>query len=155
MKLRDIAEALDCEISTAGGDDGGLEIIGVAGMEQATGDPLPLLANPKYAHNVKQTRAGAILVTKPIDGIAPAQLISANPYLDFARALELFYRPPRPPVGIHSTASIAPSARVGENASIGPYAVVGENATIGRNAVLQPHVVIYDGAVIGDDFYAH
>jgi UDP-3-O-[3-hydroxymyristoyl] glucosamine N-acyltransferase len=88
-------------------------------------------------------------------GIAPPQLISVNPYLDFARALELFYRPPRQAAGIHATASIAPSARIGENASIGAYAVVGENATLGRNAVLHPHVVVYDGAVIGDDFYAH
>ena len=155
MKLRDIAVALGCEIHAGGGDGGGLEIRGVAGMEHAAPDQLTFLANPKYAHKVKQTRAGAILVTKPMDGIAPAQLISANPYFDFARALELFYRPPRPAPGIHATASIAPSARIGENASIGPYAVVGENAVIGRNAVLQPHVVVYAGAVIGDDFYAH
>jgi len=155
MKLRDIAVALGCEIHPGGGDDGGIEISGVAGMEQASKDQLTFLANPKYAHKVKQTRAGAILVTKAMDGIAPAQLISANPYFDFARALELFYRPPWPAAGIHATASIAPSARIGENASIGPYAVVGENATLGRNAVLHPHVVVYDGAVIGDDFYAH
>ena len=155
MNLRDLAVALGCEIFVHGGDDGGLEITGVAGMEQAAQDQLTFLANPKYAHKVKQTQAGAILVTKPMDGIAPAQLISANPYLDFARALELFYRPPRPAAEIHATACIAPSARIGENASIGPYAVVGENATLGRNAVLQPHVVVYDGAVIGDDFYAH
>ncbi len=154
MKLRDIAAALGCEIHAHSGG-GDIEVTGVAGMEQAAQDQLTFLANPKYAHKVKQTRAGAILVTKPLDGIAPAQLISTNPYLDFARALELFYRPPRPAARIHATASIAPSARIGENASIGPYAVVGENATIGRNAVLQPHVVIYDGAVIGDDFYAH
>jgi len=153
MKLRDIAAALGCEIHAGGGSD--LEIAGVAGMEQASQDQLTFLANPKYAHKVKQTRAGAILLTKPLDGIAPAQLISANPYFDFARALELFYSPPRPAPGIHATASIAPSARIAENASIGPYAVVGENATIGRNAVLQPHVVVYAGAVIGDDFYAH
>src|ERR1700677_1212576 len=105
MKLRDIAAALGCEIlarargghegSDDGGDDGALELTGVAGIEQAAQDQLTFLANPKYAHKVKQTRAGAILVTKPMDGIAPAQLISANPYLDFARALELFYRPPR------------------------------------------------------------
>ncbi len=155
MKLRDIAVALGCDTFVRAGNDGDLEIRGVAGMEQASKDQLTFLANPKYAHKVKQTRAGAILVTKPMDGIAPAQLISANPYFDFARALELFYRPPRPAAGIHATASIAPSARIGENASIGPYAVVGENATLGRNAVLQPHVVVYDGAVIGDDFYAH
>jgi UDP-3-O-[3-hydroxymyristoyl] glucosamine N-acyltransferase len=152
MKLRDIAVALGCEIHAGAAD---LEIRGVAGMEHAAQDQLTFLANPKYAHKVKQTRAGAILVTKPLDGIAPAQLISSNPYLDFARALELFYRPPRPAPGIHATASIAPSARIGENASIGPYVVVGENATLGRNAVLHPHVVVYDGAVIGDDFYAH
>src|SRR5882757_670509 len=133
MQLRDIAVALGCEILARAGDDGGVEIKGVAGMEQASKDQLTFLANPKYAHKVKQTRAGAILVTKPLDGIAPAQLISTNPYLDFARALELFYRPPRPAAGIHPTASIAPSARIGENASIGPYAVVGESAVIGRN----------------------
>src|SRR5579871_4508469 len=110
MKLRDLAAALGCEIHARNGD---VEIDGVAGMELAQEHHLTFLANPKYAHKVKQTRAGAILVTKPLDGITPAQLISANPYLDFARALELFYRPPRPAVGIHPTATIAPSAQIG------------------------------------------
>jgi UDP-3-O-[3-hydroxymyristoyl] glucosamine N-acyltransferase len=151
MKLRDLAATLGCELQ----GDGGIEIAGVAGLEQAASDQLTFLANSKYAPKVKHTRAGAILLPGRIDGIAPAQLISANPYLDFARALELFYRPPRPPLGIHPTASIAASARIGEHASIGPYAVVGENVAIGRNAVLRPHVVIYDGATIGDDFHAH
>ena len=151
MKLRDLAVALGCELQ----GDGAIEISGVAGMEQAAGDQLTFLANPKYAPKLKHTRAGAILVTKSVEGITPAQLISANPYYDFARALELFYRPPRPPAGIHATASIAATARIGENASIGAYAVIGENVTIGRNAVLRAHVVIYDGAAIGDDFHAH
>ena len=151
MKLSDLAAALECELK----GDGGIEITGVAGMEHAQSTQLTFLANPKYAHKVKQTRAGAVLVSEPIEGLAAAQLISANPYLDFARALELFYQPPRPRPGIHTTASIAPSARIGENAAIGPYAVVGENAVIGRNAVLHPHVVVYEGAQIGDDFCAH
>jgi UDP-3-O-[3-hydroxymyristoyl] glucosamine N-acyltransferase len=151
MKLRDLAVALGCELQ----GDGGIEITGVAGMEQAGANQLTFLANAKYAHKVKATRAGAILVAQSLDGIELAQLISANPYLDFARALELFYRPPRPPAGIHPTALIAASARVGENASIGPYVVIGENVSLGRDAVLRPHVVIYDGATIGDAFYAH
>ena len=33
--------------------------------------------------------------------------------------------------------------------------MVGERVRIGRNAVLHPHVVIYEGAEIGDDFLAH
>ncbi len=33
--------------------------------------------------------------------------------------------------------------------------MVGEHVIIGKNAVLHPHVVIYEGAEIGDDFCAH
>jgi UDP-3-O-[3-hydroxymyristoyl] glucosamine N-acyltransferase len=124
-------------------------------MEQAGPGQLTFLANPKYAHKVKDTRAGAILLAEPIPTLPIPQLISTNPYLDFARALALFYHPPRPKPGVHPTASVAESARIGENASIGAFAVVGENVVIGRNAVLHPHVVIYDGAHIGDDFLAH
>jgi UDP-3-O-[3-hydroxymyristoyl] glucosamine N-acyltransferase len=151
MKLRDLAAALGCELR----GESDLEITGVAGMERAGPTELTFLANPKYAHKVKHSRAGAILVSKAIDGLAIAQVLSANPYVDFARSLELFYQPPRPAPGVHPLASIAPSARIGENPSIGPFAVVGENAIIGKNAVLRPHVVIYEGAHIGDDFYAH
>jgi len=151
MKLRDLAAALGCELQ----GDGGIEITGVAGMEHAGANQLTFLANAKYAHKVKGTRAAAILVAQPLEGIEPAQLISANPYLDFALALEQFYRPPLPPAGIHPTAVIAASAHMGENASIGPYVVIGENVSIGTDAVLRAHVVIYDGAIIGDSFYAH
>ncbi len=151
MKLSDLAGALGCECR--GG--GAIEITGVSGMEQAEPDQLTFLANPKYAHKVKHSRAGAILVSSFMEGIAPAQLMSSNPYLDFARALALFYQAPRPAAGIHATASVAASARIGENASMGAFAVIGENVVIGRNAVIRPHVVIYDGAVIGDDFHAH
>jgi len=135
--------------------DGAIPITGVAGMEQAGSSQITFLANPKYAHKVKDTRAGAILLAEPIPALAIAQLISTNPYLDFARALALFYQPPRPKTGVHPAASVANSARIGENASIGAFAVVGENVVIGKNAVLHPHVVIYDGAQIGDDFLAH
>ncbi len=151
MKLLEIAAALGCELV----GDGEIEIRGMAGMEHAGPDELTFLANPRYAHKVKHTRAGAILVAEPVRDIPIASLLSANPYLDFARALELFYRPPRPPAGIHPLASVAPSAQVGAGASIGPFAVVGEDVTLGRNAVLYPHVVIYAGARIGDDFCAH
>jgi len=84
-----------------------------------------------------------------------ATLESRNPYHDFARALELFYQPPRPEPGIHPLAAIHPTAVIGEGASIGPFVAVGARVTIGRGAVLHPHVTIYEGASIGDDFLAH
>jgi UDP-3-O-[3-hydroxymyristoyl] glucosamine N-acyltransferase len=151
MQLLTLAESLGCELR----GDPEIEITGVAGMEHAVAGQLTFLANPKYAHKVKHTRASAILVEKEVQNLPVSSLVSSNPYLDFARALELFYQPPRPRPGIHPLASIAESACIGENASIGPFAVVGEQVIIGRNAVLYPHAVIYPGAQIGDDFTAH
>ena len=151
MKLKEIAIRLNCELV----GEGEIEITGVAGMEHAGPTELTFLANPKYALKVKHTRAAAILVTEPVKEHPIASLVSSNPYLDFARALEFFYQPPRPAPGIHPTASIADSAVIGEDASVGAFAAIGENVTIGRNAVLHPHVVIYEGARIGDDFCAH
>jgi UDP-3-O-[3-hydroxymyristoyl] glucosamine N-acyltransferase len=149
--LGELAARLGCELK----GDPAIEITGVAAMEQAGASELTFLANPKYAPKVKNTRAAAVLVSVALPAASPASLISSNPYLDFAHALAMFYQPPRPAPGIHRTASIAPSARIGDGASIGAYVVIGERAIIGKNAVLHPHVVVYEGAEIGDDFYAH
>jgi UDP-3-O-[3-hydroxymyristoyl] glucosamine N-acyltransferase len=151
MKLQEIAARLGCDLA----GDGSVEISGVAGMEQAGPTELTFLANPKYAPKVKNTRAAAILVVEALPLASPVSVVSGNPYHDFARALALFYQPPRPAPGIHPQAAIAASANIGEGASIGAFAVVGEHVTIGRNAVLHPHVVIYEGAQIGDDLLAH
>ena len=151
MKVAELAEALGCTFTGSGEH----EITGVSGMDQAGPEHLTFLANPKYISRIKNTRAGAILVSEPIQTAASACLLSSNPYLDFACAIHFFYRAPRPAPGIHPTAVIAESASVGEGASIGPYCVLGERAKLGRNAILHPHVVIYEGAEIGDDFLAH
>lgn len=150
MLLKHLAAALGCAIH---GDDS-LEITGVAGVETAGPNELTFLANPKYAHKVKNSRAGAILATRPVEG-SITTVVSANPYLDFARALAQFYQPPKPQPGISNLAFIDSTAQIGENASIAPFAYVGPNVRIGRNAIIHPHAVIYEGASIGDDFVAH
>lgn len=151
MKLFELAEQLGCTLH----GDGGVEITGVAGMEHAGPSELTFLANQKYAHKVKHSRAAAILVEQPLLDLPIRSVVSKNPYHDFARALALFYQPPKPPPGIHPLAYVAESAQVGDGASIAPFVYVGENVRIGRNAVLYPHVVIYESAQIGDDFTAH
>jgi UDP-3-O-[3-hydroxymyristoyl] glucosamine N-acyltransferase len=153
MKMSELAAALGCSIVLPPGQTSDNEILGVQGLEQAGPGYITFLSNPKYAPKLRQTQASAVLATKPVEGIAT--LISANPYHDYARALELFYQPPRPAAAIHPSAAIAPTAKIGENASIGAFVAVGDDVVIGRNAVLHPHVVIYPGAVIGDDFMAH
>ena len=149
--MSEIAAALGCEIY----GDGTLEITGVAGMEQATQTELTFLANPKYAHKVRHSKAGAIFVSQPLKDLPLTSLVSSNPYLDFARTLAMFYSAPKPEPGIHPLAFVHETAIVGENASIGPFTFIGHNARLGRNAVLHPNVVIYEGVRIGDDFIAH
>src|SRR6266852_960816 len=121
MKLSDIAAALGCDL-VGGGD---IEITGVAGMEHAAPGEITFLANLKYAPKVKHTRASAILISEPVRDLPIASLVSQNPYLYFARALAMFYQPPKPLPGIHPLASVAPTAQIGEDASVGPFAVVG------------------------------
>ncbi len=157
MKLSEVAQKLGCRLE--GPSD--VEIIGVAGIEQAELGQLTFLANRRYFPLLKTTHASAVLVEEGISltrdpSLPPlAALRSPNPYLAFAHAIELFYQPPRYAPGIHPTAIIAKSARVGENAHVGPYCFVDEDAQIGRNAVLHSSVTIYRGAQIGDDFFAH
>lgn len=149
FSLAEIAAQLGCSVA----GDPTIEIRSLSGMEQAGPGQLTFLANPKYAHKVKSTQASAIIAKDPIDGIAC--LLSSNPYLDFSRALALFYQPPRPAPGIHPLAYIAPSATVGEGASIGPFVSIGERCRIGANAQIHPHVTLYEGVTVGDDFLCH
>ncbi len=151
MKLRELAERIGCAFR----GDGEVEITGVAGMEHADGSQITFLANPKYANKVKATKAAAIIVHESAGDVGLPALLSENPYLDFARALEQFYQPPRPEPGVHPTAAVHPSAVIGPEASIGAYTVVGAGVSIGARAIIHPHVVIYVDCEIGDDFTAH
>jgi UDP-3-O-[3-hydroxymyristoyl] glucosamine N-acyltransferase len=152
MKLADIASALGARLENGSPDT---KINGVAGIEQAGPGQITFVANPKYAAAAKTTKAAAVIVAEDFPAIGAAMLRSKNPYLAFARCLELFYEPPRYAPGVHPTAVVHASARIGANAHIGPYVVIDEGAEIGNNAVLLAHVVIYRGVKIGDNFFAH
>ena len=151
MKLAELARVLG---ATCHGDQD-QEITGVEGIEQAGPGQLTFVANPKYTPFARTTKAGAVLVTEDFEPIAAATLRTANPYLAFARAIDVFHPAPQYPAGIHPTAVIDPSATIGEGAHIGPYVVVGAGVSIGQGATLLPHVVIYPKVKIGDYFFAH
>jgi UDP-3-O-[3-hydroxymyristoyl] glucosamine N-acyltransferase len=157
MKLSDIAVKLGCRLD----GDPSAEISGVAGLEHAAAGQLTFLANRHYFPLLRSTKASAIFVEDNVrieraPGLAPlAALRSSNPYLDFARAIELFYTPPAYAPGIHPSAVIAETARIAAGAHIGPYCFVDEEVTIGANAVLHSFVTIYRGVTIGDNFFAH
>ncbi len=152
MRLSEIANHLGAELH----GDGSVEINGVAGIEEARHDEITFLANSKYSPLARITRAGAVLVEPSVEPLAHAATLRiANTYAAFAKTIRLFYQEPRYAPGMHPTAVVDPSARIGENAHVAAYVVVQAGVTIGRDAVLLPHVVIYQGAHIGDRFMAH
>jgi len=153
VKLTDIAARLDCVLK----GDGEVEINAVVGIDEAHVGDITFVSNPKYAAKARTTKASAVIVSSDFPEIQTATLRSSNPYLTFARAVELFYEAPKPPLGIDSSARIAASAMVGEGASIGPFVVIEDDVHIGKGCTLYPFVHIARGARIGDNFkaYAH
>src|SRR5207237_8196787 len=111
-------------------------VTSTAVMDHAASRQITLLANRRYFPLLRTTRATAIFVEEGIridrdSGLPPlAALRSDNPYLAFARAIELFYHPPVYAPGIHPTAVIANSARIGPAPHIGPYCFVDDGVTI-------------------------
>jgi UDP-3-O-[3-hydroxymyristoyl] glucosamine N-acyltransferase len=153
VKLAEIAARLECDLK----GDGNLEITGVVGIEKAEAGHLTFVSNPKYAAKVRTTKASAVIVSPDFPDIAVATLRSANPYLTFARGIELFYTAPQPDHGIDPTARISTKAKIGENASIGPFVVIEDDVQIGRDCTIYPFVHISCGVRAGDHFkaYAH
>jgi UDP-3-O-[3-hydroxymyristoyl] glucosamine N-acyltransferase len=151
MKLAALAAHLGATLQ----GDPDAEVTSAAGLEDARPGQLAFVANPKYTPLARTTQATAVLVEPAFGQIPAATLRIANPYLAFARALELFYQPPAYTPGIHPTAVIAPTAHIGPNAHIGAYAVVGDHVVLGPHATILPHVVLYPHAHIGAYFFAH
>ncbi len=152
MKLSAIASALNARLENGSPDT---DITGLNGIEQAGPGELTFVANPKYAAAARLTKASGVIVAENFPAIPAATLRVEDPYLSFAHALELFHQPHRYAPGVHPTAVVHPTAKIGRGAHLGPYVVVDENVAIGDQAVLLAHVVIYRGAKIGNNFFAH
>jgi len=151
VRLELIAQSLGCRLE----GDGETEISGVSGIEDARENQITFVSNRKYARHARATRAGALIVGDDFPELETPTLRTSNPYLAFARAIELFYQPPEPPGGIDPTARIAPSAEIGPDASVGPAAVIEADVRIGARAIIGPFVHIARGTTIGNDFRAH
>jgi UDP-3-O-[3-hydroxymyristoyl] glucosamine N-acyltransferase len=150
MKLSEIACTLNCRML---GDD--LEIVRVAGIDEAVPGDLTFVSNRKYVSHIKNTRASAIILGEDIPPVAIPSLRTDDPYLAFARALELFFNPLPPEAGIHPSAVIADDVTLPSDASIGAYAVIGQGCAIGSGVSIYPHVVLYPGVSVGNNCVLH
>lgn len=147
MKISEIAEQLSCRLE----GDGDAEIVGIATLEAARTGDLSFLSNPRYAVEAKTTQASGLIVGHdfPFSGIP--LLHSPNPYLTFAKALDILHSPRVPSRRIDPSAVIAASAKLGSDIGIGANAYVGPDAVVGDRVIVGPNCSILEEAVIGDD----
>jgi UDP-3-O-[3-hydroxymyristoyl] glucosamine N-acyltransferase len=156
-------------------------ISSVAPLDQGVSGTLVFLDNPKYADDVRQTRATACLVSQRYADRVPETtiaLVTGEPYAACAKvSARMFPDSMRPGsvfggVGISPGAYIHPEARlesgvtvdpgavigpraeIGEGTIIGPNAVIGPDVRIGRNCSIGPHATILY-ALIGDNVIIH
>lgn len=132
-----------------------VDIHRVAGIDEAGSGDITFVSNRKYVSHIKTTQASAIILGEDIPPIDLPTLRTNDPYLIFARALEIFFTPLQPEIGIHPTAVIAEGVQVPPDASIGAYAVIGKGCAIGSGVTIYPHVVLYPGVSVGDHCLLH
>jgi UDP-3-O-[3-hydroxymyristoyl] glucosamine N-acyltransferase len=159
MTLAELAERLGAELVAGEGADtalvGAREIEGVAGIGAAGHKNVTFVANPKYVAMAKTSEAAAVIVEPDFPAIAAATLRVKNPYMAWAKAIEVFHPAPKYAPGVHPTAVVSESARLGERAHVGAYVVIGEGCVVGDDAVILPHVVLYPRVTVGDRLLAH
>jgi UDP-3-O-[3-hydroxymyristoyl] glucosamine N-acyltransferase len=153
LTLQELAQRIGCRVE----GDGSIEITGVAGIDQAQPGQLTFVANPKYQPALATTHASAVILDERVPKPACAVLRTSEPYVAFARALELFDDLPRPPVGVDACSAIGRDVHVGKNVAIGPFVSIGDNVVIGDNTIIHSHVAIGAGTRLGHDcrVYSH
>jgi UDP-3-O-[3-hydroxymyristoyl] glucosamine N-acyltransferase len=126
----------------------------IAKIEEGEAGALSFLANPKYEHYIYETKSSIVLVNKsfiPSAKVGATLIRVENAYDAFASLLRLVDQARPRKKGIHPTAIIEDSAKVGSDVFIGPYVYIGENCNIGSGCSVYPHVYIGDNTKLGNN----
>jgi UDP-3-O-[3-hydroxymyristoyl] glucosamine N-acyltransferase len=170
--VSELAALVGGEVFSGSGD---AVIEGPAALESAGPGEISFFAHPRYAADLRTTRAAAVLVPRDFAGETPAACIRVDdPSAAFTRITREFLREPAPPPAgvhpsavVHSGAQIAPDASIGEQAVVMPGAVIGPRsvvmaagyigtgARIGAACLLHPHAVVGHGCLLGDRVILH
>jgi UDP-3-O-[3-hydroxymyristoyl] glucosamine N-acyltransferase len=151
MKLSQLAQILQGDVE---GED--IDIDNVNTLENATSSEISFLSNPRYAKLLETTKAGAVIMDRKHPQPAIPVIRVDDPYVGALHTVKIFYPQAEPRLqGIHPSAVIAQSARLGKDVGIGAGAVVGENAVIGERVSIGPNAVVEDSVVIGEDTRIH
>ena len=145
VSLREIAALTG---GTSSGDSD-RTITNVRPLGEAGASDLTFLANPKYRHLLEKSEAGAVLVSRELEGESSAWIRVPDPYFALAQVLEKWFTPARPSAGVSPLSVVDASARIGANVSVGPFVSIGAEAELGDDVVLHAGVSVGEGAIIG------
>ena len=145
LRLDQIVARLGGEIVGAGDT----AISRIATLENAGPGDLAFLANPKYRHQLDTTRAAAVIMAPPAADGLQAAILTAQPYLYYARVAQWLNPPPAPEPGVHPSAVV--EGEVAASASIGPNVWIGSGAAIGEGVMIAANCSIGVGVRIGAD----
>jgi UDP-3-O-[3-hydroxymyristoyl] glucosamine N-acyltransferase len=114
---------------------------------------LSFVANSRYVLAAATTKATAVIVAEDWNRSCSAILVRVkNPDKAFAEAAKWFAPPPvvfQP--GVHPTAVVAESAKLGRDVFIGPYCVIEPDVVVGDRCVIYAGCYIGHGSQIGED----
>jgi len=155
MRLSEIAKILDGELV----GDPDIEVKRVGKIESAGREDISFIANPAYEKYLKNTGAGAVIVSKRFapEGKITASLIKVeDPYLSFVKLLEIMTPAVELlPEGIDAMAVISDTAVLGKEVSVGANCYVGSHCIIGDKTKLLPNTVIMNDVEIGEESVIH
>ena len=126
-------------------------ISGAAPFEQAGNRDITVAGNAKFLKKIDSCNAAAVIVPPNIEAPGHNLVQVDNPMVAFAKVLQFFHPPVRPPEGIHPRAEIGRDFKYGPGVSIGPMAVIGNHVTLGRQVWLHAGAIIGDDVAIGSD----
>ncbi|MCM8534682.1 MAG: UDP-3-O-(3-hydroxymyristoyl)glucosamine N-acyltransferase [Lentisphaeraceae bacterium] len=139
------------------GSSQNVSIVAVASLEDADGTQLSFLGNDKYAPQVKESKAGIVLIPSDYTIEDDKCYIKCdNPSAAFSLIIDHFA--PEPVTfepGVHPSAVVHPSATIADGAHIGPNAVISKDVKVGKNSVICAGVVISEKAEVGEDCLLH
>ena len=130
-------------------------ISGAAPFEAAGAEDITVAGSAKYVKRIPGSTAGAVIVSRDVDGYAHNLLQVVQPMVAFARILRLFHPEPEPVDFIHPRAVVGEGVRLGKLVTIGPCAVIGEGVICGDRVRIGAGTVIGNDVRLGDDVLLH
>lgn len=123
---------------------------GVASLKSAGPEQIGFVRDDVTAREAVGSKAGALIVHRPLEGIAAAQIVVKDPSRAFVTVLERYQAARRaPPSGVSPRAEVAADATLGKDVSVGAFSVIEAGSVIGDGAVIYPRVYIGPDVRIG------